>query len=416
MDEVPFHTVYMHALVLDEDGKKMSKSEGNVIDPIDLIQGIDIEDFVKKRTTGLRKPETAPKIEKKTRKDYPDGLKSFGADALRFSLAAMAAQGRNVRLSVSRIEGYRNFATKLWNASRFSQMNECVRVEGFDPKNVKHTINRWIAGETERAAIAVTEGIEAHRYNEAASAVYHFVWNVFCDWYVELTKPVLNEGDAGAQAETRAMTAWVLDEILKLLHPFMPFLTEELWQRLAEYGPKREQMLILSEWPELSGLTDSKADEEIDWLIRLITDVRSVRSEMNVPAGAKVPLVLSGGNAATVERVERHEDTIKRLARLESFMLSDELPKGAIQIVLDEATIAMPLEGVIDINEECDRLKREIDKHDDNIKKIDAKLANKKFVENAPEEVVAQQRERRADSEATQAKLRFALSRLETAK
>ncbi len=413
MDEVPFHTVYMHALVLDEDGKKMSKSEGNVIDPIDLIQGIEIEDFVAKRTTGLRKPETAPKIEKKTRKDYPEGLKAFGADALRFSLAAMAAQGRNVRLSVSRIEGYRNFATKLWNASRFSQMNECVRVEGFDPKTAKHTINRWIAGETERAIKAVTEGIEAHRYNEAASAAYHFVWHIFCDWYVELTKPILNEGEAADQAETRAMTAWVLDEILKVLHPFMPFITEELWERLAEHGPERENMLALTEWPQLEGLQNAAADDEVNWIIGMINDIRSVRSELNVPAGARIPVVVSGANEQTVARIDRHEGVIKIRARLESILVSDEVPSGSVQIVVGEATVALPLEGVIDINEECNRLKRELDKVNKHIKGIDAKLANEKFLANAPEEVVEEQKERRVDAVATQEKLQQALDKLE---
>ncbi len=415
MKEVPFHTVYMHALVRDENGKKMSKAEGNVIDPLDLIQGIDIDSLVEKRTKGLRRPEDAPKITKSTKREFPEGISAYGADALRFSLAAQAAQGRDVKLSISRIEGYRNFATKLWNASRFSQMNECVRVDEFDPTDLKQTINRWIAGETERTAKIVTEAIETHRYNEAAGALYRFIWNVFCDWYVELTKPILNEGDASAQAETRAMTAWVLDQILKLLHPFMPFITEELWERLAEYGSKREQMLILSTWPEIKGLVDEQADNEVDWVIRIITDVRSVRSEMNVPAGARVPLVFCGANDLTISRVERHEETIKRLARLESFRLSDEMPRGAVQIVIDEATIGLSLDGIIDISEECNRLKREIDKVSKHIKSIDAKLSNDKFISNAPEEVVEEQRERRSDAEATQEKLKSALERLEAA-
>ncbi|MGH1350482.1 MAG: valine--tRNA ligase [Methyloligellaceae bacterium] len=413
--EVPFHTVYMHALVRDENGKKMSKSEGNVIDPIDLIQGIGIDEFVEKRTTGLRRPEDAKKIAKATRKNYPDGLKAFGADALRFTLAAMAAQGRDLKLSVQRIEGYRNFATKLWNASRFSQMNECVRVEGFDPNSVKHTINRWIAGEAERTAKAVTEGIETHRYNDAASAVYHFVWHIFCDWYVELTKPILNEGDADAQAETRAMTAWTLDQILKLLHPFMPFITEELWERLAEHGPKRDTMLILAEWPQLDGLADEKADQEVDWLIRTINEIRSVRSELNVPGGARVPLVFTGASDVTVARIERHEDVIKVRARLESLLISDEIPQGSVQIVVDEATIALPLEGVIDVDAECSRLEREIEKVEKQVAGINAKLANEKFVANAPEAVVKEQKQRRTDAEAVHDKLKFALDRLKSA-
>ncbi|MEM7620900.1 MAG: valine--tRNA ligase [Pseudomonadota bacterium] len=414
MKEVPFHTVYIHALVRDENGKKMSKSEGNVLDPLDLIQGIDIDTLVEKRTKGLRKPEDAPKIAKATRKEFPDGIKAFGADALRFTLAAMAAQGRDVKLSTSRIEGYRNFATKIWNASRFSQMNECIRVEGFDPANVQQTINKWIAGETERTAKTVTENIEAHRYNDAANALYHFIWHVFCDWYLELIKPILNEGDSKAQSETRATTAWALDQVLKLLHPFMPFLTEELWMRLAEYGPDRKTLLALADWPDYTGLINKKADEEINWVIRLISEVRSVRSEMNVPAGAKIPLVITGANAQTIARVECHEDTIKRLARLESFLLSNNVPKGAVQIVLDEATIGLSLVGIIDIEQESERLKREIEKVTSNIERISSKLSNDKFVANAPKDVVNQEKERKAEALHKQSKLKGALERLQT--
>ncbi len=415
MKEVPFHTVYIHALVRDENGKKMSKAEGNVMDPLDLIDGADIDTLVDKRTRGLRKPEDAPKIAKATRRDYPDGIKPYGADALRFTLAAMAAQGRDIKLSISRVEGYRNFVTKLWNASRFSQMNECVRIEGFDPSSVKQTVNRWIAGETQRTAEAVSKGIEAHRYNEAAGAIYHFVWHIFCDWYLELIKPVLNDGTIEAQTETRAMTAWTLDQILKLLHPFMPFVTEELWARLAEHGPERDAMLILSEWPNLQGLAHEESDEEIGWIIRLITDIRSVRAEMNVPPGARIPLILTGANDITTVRAERHEETIKRLARLETIKLEEDIPKGAIQIVIDEATAALPLKEVINIEAECDRLKREIEKVGSEIKKLDSKLSNEQFTSRAPEHVVEEQRERKSEAEETAERLKAALKRIQSA-
>ncbi len=377
MDEVPFRNVYIHALVRDEKGQKMSKSKGNVIDPLELID-------------------------------------AYGADALRFTLAAMAAQGRDIKLSTSRVEGYRNFATKLWNAARFAEINACLPVKGFDPASAKQTINRWIAGESERALSQVTEALEAYRFNDAAGAIYSFIWHVFCDWYLELIKPILVGSDQSAAAETRAMTAWVLDRALKLLHPFMPFVTEELWAKLASPDDARESLLILAPWPKHQGLENAAADAEIGWVIRLISEVRSVRSEMNVPAGARVPLVISGASEETTARPKRHEETILRLARIES-MSFDKAPPGAVQIVLDEATLALPLAGIIDVAAESKRLKREIDKVGSEIRQLDAKLANEKFVARAPEHVVEEQRERKADAEATAARLEQALKRLEAA-
>jgi valyl-tRNA synthetase len=377
MEEVPFRDVYIHALVRDEKGQKMSKSKGNVIDPLGLID-------------------------------------TYGADALRLTLAAMAAQGRDIKLSASRVEGYRNFATKLWNAARFAQINECVPESDFDPASAKVTLNRWITGETERTARAVTEAIEAFRFNEAAAAIYHFVWHVYCDWYLELIKPILAGPDAEARAETRALAAFVLDQALKLLHPFMPFVTEELWAKLANEAEGRASLLMLAPWPETRGLEIAQADAEIGWLIKLISEVRSVRSEMNVPAAAKVPLIIAGAADTTRARIAVHADTIKRLARLDS--LDFGRPQaGAVQIVLEEATLALPLAGIIDIGAESQRLKREIDKVGSEIKQLDAKLANEKFVSRAPEHVVEEQRERKTEAEATAAKLEQALKRLEAA-
>jgi valyl-tRNA synthetase len=378
MKEVPFRDVYIHALVRDEAGAKMSKSKGNVMDPLGLID-------------------------------------EYGADALRFTLAAMAAQGRDIKLSTQRVEGYRNFATKLWNAARFAEMNECVRQKDFDPKAVEETLNRWIAGEVERTAAAVTAGIEAYKFNEAATAIYEFTWGTFCDWYLELAKPILNGEDAEAKAETRATAAWVLDQVLKLLHPFMPFITEELWARLVEVGVERASLLCLSSWPVFEGLADAQADEEIGWIVKLVSEVRSVRSEMNVPAGAKIPLVLVGANKATRARAETHEDTIERLARIDSISFAKAPPPGSAQIVLGEATAALPLAGVIDMGAERARLVREIDKVRTEIQKVDAKLANASFVAKAPPEVVDENRERRAAFEATLAKLQAALKRVEAA-
>jgi valyl-tRNA synthetase len=378
MKEVPFRDVYIHALVRDEAGAKMSKSKGNVMDPLGLID-------------------------------------EYGADALRFTLAAMAAQGRDIKLSTARVEGYRNFATKLWNAARFAEMNECVRQRDFDPKAVEETLNRWIAGEVERTAAAVTAGIAAYKFNEAATAIYEFTWGTFCDWYLELAKPILNGEDAEAKAETRATAAWVLDQILKLLHPFMPFITEELWARLVEVGVERASLLCLSTWPVFEGLADAQADEEIGWIVKLVSEVRSVRSEMNVPVSAKIPLVLVGANKATRARAEAHEDTIERLARIDSIAFAKAPPAGSAQIVLGEATAALPLAGVIDMAAERTRLAREIGKATAEINKVDAKLANASFVAKAPPEVVEENRERRAAFEATLAKLQAALKRVEAA-
>jgi valyl-tRNA synthetase len=376
MREIPFHEVYIHALVRDDKGQKMSKTKGNVMDPLGMID-------------------------------------QYGADALRFTLAAMAAQGRDIKLSTHRVEGYRNFATKLWNAARFAEMNECVRQKGFDPKAVRETLNRWIAGEVERTAAAVTAGIETYKFNEAAVAIYEFTWGTFCDWYLELAKPILNGDDEPAKAETRATTAWVLDQILKLLHPFMPFITEELWDRLVEVGVKRENLLCLSAWPLLTGLADAAADEEIGWLVNLVSEVRSVRSEMNVPAGAKTPLVMVAASKAVRARAEGYEETIKRLARIDALSFAKAAPPGSAQIVLSETTVALPLAGVIDMGSERTRLAREIEKSKAEIKKIDAKLANENFVAKAPPEVVEENRERRADFEATMRKLQAALKRVE---
>ena len=377
MKEVPFHDIYIHALVRDEKGQKMSKSKGNVMDPLGLID-------------------------------------TYGADALRFTLAAMAAQGRDIKLSTQRVEGYRNFATKLWNASRFAEMNECVRQRGFDPSSVKETVNRWITGEAERAASAVTEGLEGYKFNEAAGAVYEFVWGVFCDWYLELIKPILAGDDEAAKAETRATVAWTLDQILKLLHPFMPYITEELWAHMVEHGEQRDNLLALSKWPTFTGLVDAEVEEEIGWVVQLISEIRSVRQEMNIPAGAKIPLVITGASDATVERAKHHDETIRRLARLEDIAFASAAPKGAALIVVGEATVALPLEGVIDMDAERKRLQKEIEKAESDRSKAEAWLANAANVAKSPEHVVELNRERVAENGDKIARLTAALKRIET--
>ncbi len=381
MEEVPFKDVYIHALVRDEKGQKMSKSKGNVIDPLELVD-------------------------------------EYGADALRMTLTAMAAQGRDIKLSKQRVEGYRNFATKLWNAFRFSQMNECVRVADFDPKGVKHTLNKWIIAEVAKATAETAKGIEQYRFNEAAGAAYRFTWNVFCDWYLELVKPLFSGEDEAAKAETRATAAWVIEQMLHMLHPFMPFVTEELFDTLqadAGVAEDKRKLLIVQHWPKLDGLSDSAAEAEVDWVIRLISSVRSARQDVNVPAGAKVPLALVGASDGTKARLETYRALIERLARVEDVSFVDAAPKGTIQTVLDEATACLSVADLIDLGAEKARLAKEIGKLEGEITGLEKRLGNPQFVAKAPPEVVEEQKERVAAAGETKAKLAAALKQLEAA-
>ena len=405
MKDAPFSTVYIHRLVRDEKGAKMSKSKGNVIDPLGVID-------------------------------------EYGADALRFALARGAAHSHDIKLSSQLVETNRNFATKLWNACRFAEMNGCEKPDGFDPTAAKETLNRWIAHETSRATREISEAIEGYRFNDAANAIYRFVWNVYCDWYVELAKPVLTGEEGAAKAETRAMTAWARDEILKLLHPFMPFITEELWAVTA----KRDGLLVLAEWPrKASALTeeqiaamalagpgeplvapimaaldagdfsDPAAEAEIGWVVDLVTAIRSVRSEMNIPPATLIPLVLSAASAETQLRAQRWSDTVKRLARLSDISFADRPPEGAVQLLVRGEVVALPLKGVIDLSAEKARLDKEIVKAEADIKRVDAKLGNEKFVANAPEEIVEEEKEKREAAVERKAKLQEALERLKLA-
>ena len=334
---------------------------------------------------------------------------------LKLTLAAMAAQGRDIKLATGRVEGYRNFATKLWNAARFAEMNGCVRVAGFAPGDARETLNRWVAHETAATTREVTAALEAFKFNEVAAAVYRFVWNIFCDWYLELAKPVLTGPDGRDKAETRAMTAWALDEILKLLHPFMPFITEELWRVTGELGPARDELLILTGWPKHEGLEDAAAEAEIGWVVDLVTAIRSVRAEMNVPPASQLPLVLAASSAETRRRAARWETFIKRLARVSEVGFVEAVPAGAVQLVVRGELAALPLQGVIDLAAERGRLEKEMAKVAGDIARIDAKLGNSDFVKRAPEEVVEGEREKREEAESRRAKIIEALERLKGA-
>ncbi len=376
MPDVPFADIYIHRLVRDASGAKMSKSKGNVVDPLGVID-------------------------------------EYGADALRFTLMRNVAPGHDIRLGPQDVENNRNFATKLWNAARFVEFNGAARVAGFDPKSAKETLNRWIAHETAKAAAEITQAIEAYGFSEAASAAYRFVWNVYCDWYVELSKPLLTGPDGAAKDETRAMAAWALDEILKLLHPFMPFITEELWAVTAEQGPKRTNLLALSDWPKLEGLTDDKAEAEIGWLIDLVTAIRSIRAEMNI--NVNIPVVLAGASAETEARAQRWAEFIKRLARVSAISSAPNAPQGSVQLVVRGEVAALPLIGVIDIAAERARLAKEMAKADADIARVDGKLGNANFVARAPEEVVEEEKEKRAEAAGRKAKIAEALERLKGA-
>jgi valyl-tRNA synthetase len=370
MQEEPFHTVYVHALVRDKDGQKMSKSKGNVIDPLELID-------------------------------------EYGADALRFTLAIMAVQGRDVKLDPARIAGYRNFGTKLWNATRFAQINGMKRDDNFTPELAKLAVNRWIMSELTRVTHEITAAIETYRFNDAANAAYKFVWNNLCDWYLELLKPVFTGDNAQEKHESQATLAYILSETFKLLHPFMPFMSEELWELTAE----RETLLCHAPWPQLM-FEDERAAGNINWLIDLVSAIRSVRSGMNVPPSITAPLIMVGTDDITVERLAHHEAAIKRLARVSEISQSEIVPKGCVQCVVHGVTGAIPLGSLIDLTAENARLSREIDKITVEMDKINAKLSNQRFVANARADVVELERTRLVELTVELEKMRLAIERL----
>jgi len=373
MKDVPFHEVYIHALVRDESGQKMSKSKGNIIDPLKLID-------------------------------------SYGADALRMTLAAHAAQGRDIKLSEGRVEGYRNFTTKLWNAARFCEMNGCQFDPSFEPGNCNETINKWIVGAVSEAVSDISSGIDNYKFNEAAGSAYQFTWGTFCDWYIEFAKPIFYGADNNAKSETQMTAAWVLDQLIRLLHPFMPFITEELWHN---FRSDDSSMLIKAEWPKSIDRFDPDAKAEMDWVIRLITAVRSVRSEIKVPDGALIPLIIKNPGILENSCIDLHADLIRRIARLDELKISDdEVPEGASQVVLGTTTLIFPLAASINADEEKARLEKEIQRLEGEIDRIAKKLSNKSFVEKAPKKVVEDEKVKRDNYEKSLSKVQEALERL----
>lgn len=373
MKKVPFKKCYIHGLVRDEQGRKMSKSKGNTVDPMETIE-------------------------------------KYGADALRFFMAAMETQGRDINMSENRIAGYRNFATKLWNAARFGEMNEAAIPQGFEPSSVKHAVNKWIIAKAQEATREVTENLNSYRFSDAANAVYQFVWGSFCDWYIEMIKPILYGENEAEKAETRAAFAWVRDRILVILHPFMPFITTELWNNTAQ----RDVKLIHAPWPQAEKI-DTAAMEDIDWAIELIGAVRSLRAEMNLPAGAKLTVFLKDANDASCAHLKSFNNIICSLARLEKlecFAPEAEVSKDMVQAVFREAVILLPLKGVVDFAAEKERLQKEIAALDKNLEGYARKLGNPSFVERAPAAVVEEEKRRQSEALENKAKLQEALQRI----
>ena len=371
MKQVPFKKAYIHGLVRDEQGRKMSKSKGNTVDPMETIE-------------------------------------KYGADALRFFMAAMETQGRDINMSEARVAGYRNFATKLWNAARFGEMNNAKPVKDFDETKVTLALNKWIVAKAKEASAAVTRDLNAFRFSEAANDVYQFVWGTFCDWYIEMVKPVLYGEDEIAKTETKAAFAWVLDRILVILHPFMPFITTQLWNSLAP----RDEKLINHSWPQNEAI-DNQAKEAVDWVIEAVSAIRSLRAEMNLPAGAKLKVYLKDASAQVQGYTKEFADIICSLARLESIeMLHSDVTQDMVQTVCRDAVILLPLKGVVDFAAERERLQKELAQLDKNLAGYAAKLANTNFIERAPAKVVEEERNRQQEALANKTKVEAALARI----
>jgi valyl-tRNA synthetase len=388
MDDVPFHEIYIHGLIRDAEGQKMSKSKGNVLDPIDLIDGIDLETLLVKRASGLMQPQMAAKIEKDTRKHYPDGIPAFGTDALRFTFAALASTGRDIRFDLGRIEGYRNFCNKLWNATRYVLMN----TEGKDSSPTELSlVDRWIISRFQQLSEQVNQHINNYRFDLAANSLYEFTWNEYCDWYLEFSKPMLQSSNS---AGTRHTLLHILEKLLCLLHPFMPFITEELWQRVTN---KTDDTIMLQQYPQPEhDKIDRQIQLEIEWVKQFILGIRRIRAEMDIAPSKALPILIQNGNAEDQQKLEKHENILISLARLDKITWlenDEEAPESAIALVGD-MKILIPLAGLIDKQAELKRLNKEMEKLKKELAKCTAKLENPKFTDRAPAAIVEKERQR----------------------
>jgi len=395
MGDVPFRKVYIHGLIRDRQGQKMSKSKGNVLDPIDLIDGIDLESLVLKRTSGLMQPQMAPAIEKATRQEFPDGIQAFGCDALRFTFAALATNGRDIRFDLGRIEGYRNFCNKLWNAARYVLMQ--TRDHDITQPELLSVADRWIVSRSNQMLGEVHQHIADYRLDLASSALYEFVWNEYCDWYLELSKPALQQDDETLKNATRYTLLNVLDISLRALHPFMPFITEEIWQKVK--GPLQisGETIMLQAFPP-AGDIDEKASSDIDWLKSFLQGIRQIRSELDLAPGRKLEVELQSGSETDQSRFKQLEPLLTSLGRVQTFKWVDEQADTSNSAVslLGKLKILIPLKGLVDVQSELNRIKKLIDREQADLNQSKAKLGNRKFVENAPAAVVKQEKERLA--------------------
>ncbi|MES9838677.1 MAG: valine--tRNA ligase, partial [Candidatus Thiodiazotropha sp.] len=432
MDDVPFRDVYIHGLIRDSHGDKMSKSKGNVLDPIDLIDGIGLEALVEKRTSGMMQPQLAKKIEKQTRKEFPDGIPSFGTDALRFTFAALAATGRDIKFDLGRIEGYRNFCNKLWNATRYVMMNvegEDCGVQGVKSGHSepaarleRSVADRWIMSRLQKTKQAVAEAIEGYRFDHAAQAIYEFTWNEYCDWYLELSKPVLNDDSASAEAKrgTRRTLVRVLENLLRLTHPVMPFITEEIWQRVGPIAGVidaggDEATIMNQPFPtQRKSLIDEAAEEEMAWVMQFILGIRKIKGEMNIAPGKPVPVILANAGERDQALAERHRHFLDFLARTESIDVlaeGEDEPESSTALVGD-MKVLIPLAGLIDKEAESKRLEKEIGRMQGDVERIEKKLANPSFVDKAPQAVVEKERDKLTESKSALETLQLQLEKI----
>jgi valyl-tRNA synthetase len=419
MDEVPFHEVYVHGLVRDAEGQKMSKSKGNVLDPIDVIDGIDLESLVAKRTRGMMQPQLAERIVRLTRKNFPEGIPAYGTDALRFTFAALAATGRDIKLDAGRIEGYRNFCNKLWNAARYVLMNtqgeDCGTSAGSEIK--LSLADRWIRSRLQRTISHVTEAIEGYRFDHAAQAIYEFTWNEYCDWYLELSKTVLNDENSSEASRrgTRKTLVTVLETLLRLAHPVIPFITEEIWQQVAPLAGVKGKTIMQQSWPVAEeSLLETYAEDEMQWVMQFILGIRKIKGEMNISPGKQVPVLLSQCTPIDEQRAIDHRAYLDFLARTESISVlstSDEEPESAITLV-GNMRVLIPMAGLIDKEAEIRRLEKEIGKFDGEIQRLENKLSNRGFIDKAPEAVVQKERDKLVDTEKALANLQAQITKI----
>ncbi|MEL0169235.1 MAG: valine--tRNA ligase [Pseudomonadaceae bacterium] len=409
--QIPFKTVYVHGLVRDGQGQKMSKSKGNVLDPLDIIDGIDLESLVQKRTSGMMQPKLAAKIEKQTRAEFPDGIAAYGTDALRFTNCSLASTGRDIKFDMGRVEGYRNFCNKIWNAARYVMMQCEDKDTGVNGEAVELTLaDRWIISQLQRTEAEVTRQLDQFRFDLASNALYEFIWNQYCDWYLELSKPVLWDENAPAERQrgTRRTLVRVLEAALRLAHPFMPFITEEIWQRIAPMAGKSGPTIMLQPWPEAdNSRIDAGAEGDAEWLKSLILGVRNIRGEMNVAPGKELEVMLRKASDEDIRRLSENEAFLKKLAKLSSVQVlaeNEEAPLAATALV-GELEVLVPMAGLIDKTAELARLDKEIGRLDGEVKRIGGKLSNAGFVDKAPPAVIDKERAKLADAEQALAQL-----------